>query len=268
MHRHARPRRVRDPPVRPRPGHPLRLLRRRGPQPRHRRGPPGRRPARRARPGRDPRLLRRRRRAHRPRTRPLRAAALRRGAVAAHRQVARHRRRSRIQHPGAHLGAPHRRGQRHRRRLPRPRQQDDHPVLRDGEAVLPAGRRPGPRAHPGRGRRLGARPVARGRPARDHLQPGHPPLPHPARPPRPPVGRPRDGPRLRQTGAVHPRGRIGTGRRPPGRPRRTGALPRHLRPVRRLARPRREGRAGPAAQGRRDQRPPLGRPRRALAARP
>ncbi|MGJ3560907.1 M20/M25/M40 family metallo-hydrolase [Streptomyces sp. INA 01156] len=42
------------------------------------------------------------------------------------------------------MGPPHRRGQRHRRRLPGPRQQDDHPLLGDGQTLLPAGRRPGP----------------------------------------------------------------------------------------------------------------------------
>ena len=44
LHRDARPRRLRDRPVRPGPGHPLRLLRRRGAQPGHRGRPAGRRP--------------------------------------------------------------------------------------------------------------------------------------------------------------------------------------------------------------------------------
>lgn len=95
-------------------------------------------------------------------------------------------------------------------------------------------------------------------PAGDHLRRRHAPVPDPARPPGPPVRRTGHGPRLRPAGPLHPRGRLGPRRRPPGSPRRTRALPRHLRPLRRLARAEREGRARPAAQGRRDRRVPVG----------
>ena len=65
LHRHARPDGLPGRPLRPGPGHPLRLLRRCRTQPRHRSRPPRRRPPRRRPPGRRPRLLRRRDRTHR-----------------------------------------------------------------------------------------------------------------------------------------------------------------------------------------------------------
>ena len=97
------------------------------------------------------------------------------------------------------------------------------------EAVLPAGRRPGPGARRSGRSRLARRPASR-----------------PASGTRSPVGRhapcltPLDHPALqsvvramgrglRQRGPLHPRGRLRPRGRPAGRPRRAGALPRHLR---------------------------------------
>lgn len=138
-------------------------------------------------------------------------------------------------------------------------EQDDHPLLRPGEDQLPAGRRPGPRPCTGGRPGVGRVPRPGGRPSPDRLPARHPPLSDPAGPPRPPGGGPRDGPGLRKEDPLHPGRRLGPRRRPQGRARRPRPLPRHLRTLRRLARPRREGRAGPAAQGRGDDRPPVGR---------
>ena len=94
--------------------------------------------------------------------------------LAAHRQVAGDDGRGRLLHAGTHLGPPHRRGQRHRRRLPGRRQQDHHPVLRPREAQLPAGRRPGPRPRPAGRPRLGRGAVPGRHPPPDHLRPPPP----------------------------------------------------------------------------------------------
>lgn len=139
-------------------------------------------------------------------------------------------------------------------------EQDDHPLLGPGEDQLPAGRRPGPRPRTAGRPGLGRIPCPGGHPPPDHLPARHPPLPDPAGPPRPPGRGPRDGQGLREEDPLHPRRRFRPRRRPQGRARRPGPLPRHLRTLRRLARPRREGRTGPPPQGRGDDRPPVGRP--------
>ena len=114
------------------------------PEPGHRDRPAGRQAARRHRPGHHPRLLRRRPRAHRRGARPVRQGAGRRRRVPLRRAVARPARRGRLLDPGADRRPADRRGQRHRRRLPGRRAQDDRPERRVRQAQLPARRRPGP----------------------------------------------------------------------------------------------------------------------------
>ena len=72
------------------------------------------------------------------------AAVRREGLAGRGGQQRRRRRRGGLQHAGADLGPADRRDQRHVGRPHRARRQDDHPGRRARQAVLPAGRRPGP----------------------------------------------------------------------------------------------------------------------------
>ena len=148
----------------------------------------------------------------------------------------------------ADLGAADRRGQRALGRLHRPGRQDDHPERGAREAELPPRRRAGPRRRAARVRALARAAARRGHDPRRHRRgadvraPRRTPVPHPARPPRSAERHPRDGPGVRDRGALHPRGR----QRPRGRPRRhprgAGGVPRR-RPARRPhPRTEREGR--------------------------
>ncbi|GAA3033175.1 hypothetical protein GCM10020229_50780 [Kitasatospora albolonga] len=146
-----------------------------------------------------------------------------------------------------------------------PRQQDHRPGRGAPQALLPAGRRAGRGRRARRGGEVGGVQGAGRHPVRAGLPRRHPALPDPAGPPRAAGHRAGDGPGLRAGGAVHPRGRLRAGRRPPGRAGRTSALPRHLGALGRLALGGREGRAPAAGQGRGDGRVPVGRAGRELA---
>ena len=112
-------------------------------------------------------------------------------------------------------------------RLHRPRPQDDRPHRRARQGVVPARRRAGAGAHPAAVPRL----AAGAGPGRDHarrhlLRRRRTPLPDAAGPPGARCGAPRDVAAFERRGAVHPRGRLGSGGRPRGRHRRARGVPR------------------------------------------
>ena len=148
--RHARHGRLHGRLPRPRPRPALRRVRRRRPEPRDRDRAPRRGAARRGRTGAGARVLRRRARADR---RPSATCSRRFPTTtpsSCGRAVARAQRRKGLLDPGADRRPAHRGGQRHRRRLPGRRPQDDHPERRVRQAVVPPRRRPGPGQGPAR----------------------------------------------------------------------------------------------------------------------